>query len=294
MDRGSDPAAAAAALDPSVSRVLLIPSQPLVVSGWLGHAMASVFCSAVNDFVQASWLPVDPRFAFAITVSAHDGDAAAAEIRRLGGSPRAAAVCLSTIAVNMGQRHYHPIYAAAEELGLPVIVHPGGFEGNVVGPAVLGGVGPRTPEETFSLLPQVAMTNLASLVYDGIFERFPRLMVVFAGFGFAWAPPVVWRLDSEWRGLRIEVPWVVRPPSEYVAEHVRFVVDGACELDHPEVWLLAEMLGEDALLWGSDEPFCDTNPASVLAAAPEGLRDGLAAANARTTFPALAQESTHA
>jgi predicted TIM-barrel fold metal-dependent hydrolase len=249
--------------------------------------MAAVFCSAVNDHVIARWLPEDPRFRFAVVVSAHDGEVAAEEIRRVGGHAAAAAVCLSPIAVNLGQRHYHPIYAAASELGLPVIVHPGGFEGNVVGPAELGGVGPRTPEDTFCLLPQVAMSTISSLIFDGVFRRFESLRVVFAGFGFGWAPPLLWRMDAEWRGLRIEVPWLTRAPSEVAAEHIRFVADEAAEHGEPGTWALAGMLAEEALLWGSDAPFAASDATRVLELVPEALRDRVASANAAETFPRL-------
>jgi predicted TIM-barrel fold metal-dependent hydrolase len=273
-------------LDPDVERVLLVPSQALVTSGWLNHTMAAVFSAAVNDHVLERWPQADSRFRVAIAVASHDGELAAREIRRVGGHPAVAAVCMSLVAVNMGQRHYHPIYEAATELGLPVMVHPGGFEGSVVGPAVLGGVGPRTPEETFALLPQVAMANVASLVYDGVFERFPQLQVVFAGLGFSWAVPLLWRTDAEWRGLRVEVPWLTRSPSEIVADHVRFVIDGASELG-AGAWRLAEMLPPGSLVYGSDAPFVTASAARVLEVAPEALRAGIAADNARATFSRL-------
>jgi predicted TIM-barrel fold metal-dependent hydrolase len=232
------------------------------------------------------WPGADPRFRVAIAVASHDGELAAREIRRLGGHEAVAAVCMSLVAVNMGQRHYHAIYEAATERGLPVMVHPGGFEGSVVGPAVLGGVGPRTPEESFALLPQVAMANLASLVYDGAFERFPDLQVVFAGFGFSWAVPLLWRTDAEWRGLRVEVPWLTRSPSEVVAEHVRFVIDGAAELGLG-AWQLAEMLPPGTLVYGSDAPFVTAPAAQTLQGAPAELRAPIAADNARATFTRL-------
>jgi uncharacterized protein len=282
---GSDPAAAAAALDPELTHAVLVPAQPLASQGWLGHRMSAVFAAAVNDHLVADWLGVDPRFRFAISVSAHDGEMAAEEVHRLGGHPAAVAVSFSPIAVNLGQRHYEPIYAAAVEHGLAVIVHPGGFEGNVVGPARLAGVGPRTPEEVFCLLPAVAMSSISSLVFEGIFERHRGLRVVFAGYGFAWAPIVCWRMDSEWRGLRVEVPWLKRPPSEVVAEHVRFAVDGAVERDNGSM-RMAAMLAPEALVWGSDVPFAGGGPES-LAAAPTELRSRIAGANALETFTRL-------
>jgi predicted TIM-barrel fold metal-dependent hydrolase len=280
------PSEVAGRLGPSTERALLIASQPLASSGWLSHTMAAVFSAAVNDFTLEHWCAADPRFKLAVSVPSHDCSLAAREVRRVGGHPSVAAVCMSLVAVNMGQRHYHALYEAACELDLPVIVHPGGFEGSVVGPAALGGVGPRTPEESFSLLPQIAMANLASLVYDGVFQRFPALRVVFAGFGFAWAVPLLWRLDAEWRGLRVEVPWLTRSPSEVVAEHVRFVIDGASELV-PAAWKLASMLPQSSLLYGSDAPFTVAPAAQRLGDTPDALRDLITTDNARETFPQL-------
>ena len=281
----ADPVAVAAGLGPDVEAALLVPAQAMATAGWLSHTMAAVFCAAVNDLLIAEWLPAEPRFRLAIAVAPHDGFAAAEEIERVGHQPGVAAVCMPLMAVNMGQRHYHPIYAAAERLGLPVVVHPGGFEGAVIGPAALGGIGPRTPEESFTLLPQVATANVASLIYDGAFQQFPGLRVVFAGFGFSWAPPVLWRADSEWRGLRVEVPWLTKPPSEYVGDHIRFLVDAACEL-RPEAWRVAAMLPESSLIYGSDLPFGDGDAERALAGAPAELRERIAAGNARETFAA--------
>jgi predicted TIM-barrel fold metal-dependent hydrolase len=283
----ASPAEAAAALPDAVKAALLVPAQPMAAAGWLSGTMSMVFARAVNDFVVSTWLPADKRFRFALAVSPHDAQVSADEIRRLGEDDRCAAICLPLTAISMGQRHYHPIYEAASELRLPVIVHPSGFEGFVVGPAALGGVGPRTPEETFSLLPQVAMANLSSLVFDGVFERFPELRVVFAGFGFSWAVPVLWRMDSEWRGLRVEVPWLTRSPAEVVRDHVRFVVDAACEL-RAEAWQIAQMLPEGVLLYGSDRPFVDDAPEARLAGAPADRLEQLSFANAEATFSRMA------
>jgi uncharacterized protein len=283
---GFDAEATAAALDPDTLAALLIAPQTLVTSGWLGHDAATTFHRAVNDYLVDRWLPADHRFHLAVSVSVQDIDAAVAEVRRLGDHPGIAAVTTSLIAVNMGHKHYHPLYAACAERGLPLVVHPGGFEGSVVGPAALGGVGPRTPEETFTLLPQVAMSNLSSMLFDGVFSRYPDLTVVFAGFGYGWVPPVLWRADSEWRGLRTEVPWLAQPPSEVAAEHVRFVVDGACETAGPGAWELAAMLPEQMLLFGSDAPYVP-DPAATIAGVPAGLRDPVRHANALAAFPRL-------
>jgi predicted TIM-barrel fold metal-dependent hydrolase len=275
-------------LPAELEAAILIPSQVMPSAGWCDHALSAAYAAAVNDYVIDRWLPADARLKVAIAVAPHNPEAAAAEIRRHAEDPRVVAICTSLLAVNMGHRHYEPIYEAAAEFALPLVVHPGGSEGVAIGPPTLGGVGPRSAEERYTLLPQVAQANIASLIYDGIFTRFPRLKVVFAGFGFDWVVPLLWRADMEWRNLRIDVPWVTKSPSEYTAEHIRLVVDDLGGAPPQTAQGIAELVPEEVLLYGSDRPFATGNPEDVLKGIPEGLRQRVALANAQQTFPRLA------
>ena len=54
----------------------------------------------------------------------------------------------------------------------------------------------------------IFQAQLTSLIAEGAFERFPELRVVLLESGFGWLPPLLWRLDKEWKGLRREIPWV--------------------------------------------------------------------------------------
>ena len=274
----------AAALPTNVRAAILIPPQVLPSAGWCDHAMAAVYARAVDDYVTDRWLPADARFRLATAVAPHDPDAAAAEIHRQAEREGVVGVALSLLAINMGHRHYGPILKAAHDHDLPVVVHPGGSEGIAIGAPTLGGVGPRGPEERYALLPQVAQANVASMIYDGLFTRLPRLKVVFAGFGFEWAVPLLWRADMEWRNLRIDVPWVTEPPSELASKHVRLVVDDLGAAPVEDVRAIADMLPEDVLLYGSDQPFTAGDPQDVLRGIPARLRDRVASENARATF----------
>ena len=98
----------------------------------------------------------------------------------------------------------------------------------------------------------------------------------------------MWRMDKEWRNLRRQVPWVRRPPSEYVREHVRV---GIQPLDPPplasQLLEVVDQLGcEEMLLYVSDYPHrhaFDVEKA-LLEHLPESLRRKIRSENARSFY----------
>ena len=75
------------------------------------------------------------------------------------------------------------------------------------------------------------MGHLASMVFEGLFERYPTLRVLFVEGGYIWLPAFLWHMDDDWKMLRSETPWVTRPPSEYIFEHCRFTTQ---PMEQPE------------------------------------------------------------
>ncbi len=132
-------------------------------------------------------------------VANEDGPTAAAEIRKRAGNKDFVQVLLLSRNVEpLGQRRYWPIYEAAEEAGLPVGVHAFGFGGN---PITASGWPSYYIEEMVGHA-QCQQTALASLILEGVFERFPKLKMIMIEAGFGWAPSLAWRLDKAWQRLR--------------------------------------------------------------------------------------------
>lgn len=181
---------------------------------------AAAVVSALNDVVATDWLPTDPRFRASLIVSPADPTLAAKEIHRLGGHPGFVQVLMPSGArIPLGQRFYYPIYEAAMANGLPVAIHPGTEGVGVSGPPGVSGY-PGSYLEWHTGLVCSFIGHLLSLVSEGVFVRFPELRFVLIEGGIAWLPPVLWRFDKNWKALRQTTPWLVRPPSEYVRDHV--------------------------------------------------------------------------
>src|SRR5207248_50761 len=103
------------------------------------------------------------------------------------------------------------------------------------------------------------MTHLVSLICQGVFEKFPTLRVVLMEGGVAWLPALLWRLEADYKALRMEVPWVKRLPSEYVRERVRFTTQPLDQPPQPrQLTQLLEMVdGRHLLMFASDYPHWD-------------------------------------
>ena len=119
---------------------------------------------------------------------------------------------------------------------------------------------------------QCQRSALASLVLEGVFERFPKLKMVMIEAGFAWVPSLAWRLDKVWQRLRGEVPHLKRPPSEYIREQVWWTTQPMEDPEQREHLLdLIDWIGWDRLLFATDYPHWDfDDPSRVL---PAGVSD---------------------
>ena len=246
---------------------------------------AAALASAVNDWQRAEWLAPEPRLRASIVVPSQHPELAAREIDRVAGQPGFVQVYLPVRSAEpYGSRHYHPLLAAAARHGLPLGIHFGGAPGTPPTPSGW----PSYYIEAYAGMAQVFQSQVLSLIAEGVFDFFPSLRVALIESGFTWLPSLMWRLDKEWKGMRREIPWVKRPPSDIMREHLRLTLQPLDAPAAPEQLLeTIQMLeSDDLLMFSSDYPHWhfDTPAAALPAGLPDDLRQKILSDNARDFY----------
>ncbi|MFM1651796.1 amidohydrolase family protein [Brevibacillus sp. B_LB10_24] len=256
------------------------------MSAYHNFDLAAAYTSACNEWLYDTWVKKDKRFRMSMEVTPMDPKLSIQEIERIGQRPEIVAVNLRDTQIPMGKQHFWPIYELAEAYGLAILVHPDGIDVGAYSPSVP--VGPAsTYIEWHASLSLIAQRQIMSLVYEGVFEKFPHLKFVFIEYGVAWLPSVMWRMDKNWKALREEVPWLKMQPSEYIRRNVRLGTQPIEEPFRPgDLLALIRMVNaEDMLLFTSDYPHWDGDIKNrVFLQFPQEVKNKIFYENAKATF----------
>ena len=271
-------------LDPWVTEVGILNCAYWVQSV-RNEDLAVDLATAVNRWQIDAWLSPEPRLRGSLIVPSQNPAQAAAEIERFGSHPAIVQVLLPVRSfIPYGNRFYDPLYAAAVKYDLAVGIHFGGNSGQP--PTPVGW--PSTYLEEFAGMAQVFQSQVISLVAEGAFDRFPALRVALIEGGFTWMPPLMWRIDKEWKGLRSNTPWVKRPPSDYIRDHIRLTVQPVDAPPEP-VYLeqiIDQLESDSMLMFATDYPHWhyDTDEEAWPLKLPEPLNANIWSETAREFY----------
>lgn len=223
-------------------------------------------------------------------LSLGDPVAAAAELERaVGEGAKGAYVAPFTHDGRpLGHPDNDPVFAAAQDLGVPFAIHPT-FEPQWTKGNRMGSWDHLRKLRLFaSVTASDGVRHQFTTLFDyGVFDRFPRLEVLVLESGGGWIGYWLDRLDAvyghTWMGTRVPLE---RKPSDYFRDRVWI----SCDPDERTIPHLAERFGADRFLWASDFPHADHTPEYLddlevlVAGFPEADRPAFLGGNARRLF----------
>jgi uncharacterized protein len=174
------------------------------------------------------------------------------------------------------------VWAQAEEAGTPIVMHVGGGH-TLLSPRYFDNGLPPVPDfhggaENFRsvdymAIPYHPMQTMATLIIDGVLDRFPRLQWGIIEQGASWLPGWMRSLDSAFDAFRKNEERLQRlrtRPSEIVREQVKVT-----PYPHEDVgWIIANS-GPEICLFSSDYPHVEggRNPLKRFASTTQDCSD---------------------
>jgi predicted TIM-barrel fold metal-dependent hydrolase len=145
---------------------------------------------------------------------------------------------------------YDPVFATAEELGLPLSFHilttkSGALTQTSRGPRING----------FLSIIRGCQDIMGTLIFGGVFDRHPNLKVVCVEADAGWVPHYMYRMDHAYKRHRywMKAPPLKRLPSEYFLEHIYVTFQ-----DDWVAFKTKDLANVRRLMWASDFPHSDS------------------------------------
>ncbi len=151
---------------------------------------------------------------------------------------------------NLCHPDYEPLWSEIEEQGRPICIHDSGSPH-------IPSYGDRMETHTSGHIiahPFEAMVAMMTLIWYGVLERHPRLIVVHVEADAGWVPYWLQRMQQHWEfSGNAEHPDLKMPPSDYFTRQV-FVAARGDERTLPSV---VELVGDDNVVFNTDYPHPD-------------------------------------
>jgi len=235
--------------DTGIETTFLYPTAGLAFGLIQDRVWQVSLARAYNAWLHDHFTKRDPRLRGVALLPILDVPAAVAELRRAVtelGMPGGVLPAATMLGKAYGHLDFNPLYEEAERLDAVLAVHGApskGFGFDFFDTFIKA----HTLEHPFAVLIQ-----FTSMIYDGVFERFPKLRVAFLECGVGWVPYMMDRMDEEFerRGARW-CPYLRRTPSEVIRGGNLYF---SCEVEEKTLPYVIQLLGEDNIFFASDYP----------------------------------------
>jgi predicted TIM-barrel fold metal-dependent hydrolase len=242
------------ALD-GVAGEVLYPSQGLFYFKVADAALMSAIFRAYNDWL-AEFCRTDPaRLKGIAMINLDDVQDGIKELQRTARLGLSGAMIAEYPAEDRryDQPEYEPVWAAAAALGMPLSLHTatrrqGRLRG--AGPGLLRDASGRATKAFYPAL------SMCDLIFSGVFERHPGLMLAIVEFELAWAPHVLSTMDYTYRERHDEAKYRFKNgmlPSDFFRRNV------VLSFQEDAIGIrLRDVIGVDNMMWGSDYPHSES------------------------------------
>ncbi len=206
---------------------------------------------------------VDPRLLPTCYVPLVDPERAALATKEAIAQGAAALLIASGCPPSFSPSHLDlfPVWAQAEEAGIPVVFHVGGT-GELIDPNYFINGLPIPPDfhggdENFRSvdymgIPVPPAQTLATLIFDGVLEKFPDLRLGVMEQGAVWVPSWLRQMESAFEAFarhETRLQALSMRPSDYVHRQVRFA-----PYPTEDVGWIIEQGGPELVMFSSDYP----------------------------------------
>jgi len=247
----------------SVDMHVISSSTVIQGTSWADPETDLDLCRRVNDRA-AEWCALYPRrFVGSFVLPLQDIDLALRELERAVGALglKVANVSSAYGGRYLGHPGFHPFWEAAARAGVTVFVHPEGTRDLWFQYFALWNSVGQPIEEAKAM---------ASIIYEGIFDRYPAIKIVMA-HGGGYLPHYCGRLDRNVANMPESAKNISKKPSEYLRA---FYYD-TCTYGADIAAALIARVGADRLVMGSDYSLGEPDPVAavqqVAAIAPADL-----------------------
>jgi predicted TIM-barrel fold metal-dependent hydrolase len=243
--------------DVGIEWTVLYPTTALAYGKIVSLDYAVALCKAYNDWLHRTYMSFNPRFKGMAIIPMQDPEEAAKELRRavteLG--MMGAMMPSNGLAQPLGSKTYWPVYAEADRLGCCLAVHGGAHDR-----FGMDHMNMYVPVHALGH-PWGLTISCADIIYNGIFDRFPRVRIAFLEGGVAWLLLLLERLHASHETHFQYIPpgeFGVREgddPSKYIIGKIkddRFFV--GVETEELTMPFAIKIVGSGPFLYSSDFP----------------------------------------
>jgi hypothetical protein len=229
---------------------VLYPTSALALGMIQLPAWASALAQGYNDWLFRRFTSQSPRLKGVALLAPQDPKAGAAELRRCVQDLGFCAGLLPSVTNNRtplyGSPLFYEIYDEAQKLDVPLAIH-GGVSQNLGLDRLSSFLEAHMLEHPVGLFLQ--FTNM---MFQGVFQEFPKLRVAYLEAGAGWVPFMMDRMEEDYEKFAGRLaPHLKSPPSKFFKSGNIFFT---MEVEERTAPYIPELVHPDVIMWASDFP----------------------------------------